>query len=390
MRTSLTCTFAVLGIAGATYAQPIRIATGSNNTVDGYLNIAPDEYGAWAQPFAGGAGPNDDNFNPTGTLPIRSVAFSSGFFIFVGSTERELLSDSADWQNTNSTLSGPFNSDVSLDRAVTAANVASDATGDGVNDTLTSAFRVFNASGTTNLSFTLTQEVRSISAGVSIMRQSYSILNSAPNPIDFSLVRGFDGDLIFTGTNYANDEVGTTCNAGTIGQFVYMREPANNATGVTLHGGADGRYYYGGKQNHTPTNGPPAMGFGTDVQVWDAYGVPASWQNYIATVGYDTDGFNGAVTGTQDSFIGLDFGVSLPANGTRTIVVTTTYGQITPAAIPCPGDLNGDLSVGLSDLTLLLANFGTTGSGIIGDIDNDGDVDLSDLTAFLANFGTSC
>lgn len=58
----------------------------------------------------------------------------------------------------------------------------------------------------------------------------------------------------------------------------------------------------------------------------------------------------------------------------------------------CPGDLDADYQVGLSDLTILLANFGTPiGAGIEdGDLDGDGDVDLSDLTVLLANFGVTC
>lgn len=393
---------AVLGLALATHAlaQPIRLATGPSNAVDGYLNVAPDEYGAWTQPFAGGAGPNDDNFNPAGTLPngqpipLRNVCFTSGFFLFVGTTDRELLSNSADWQAVSAAGVPAFNTDATLDRQVTAANVASDVTGDGVNDTLSSAFRVFNAAGTIDLAATLVQRVRSAAPGVAVMHQTYTFTNNAANPLSASLVRALDGDLIYTAVNYANDQVGTTCNAAGIGQFVFMREPDVDSTALTLYGGADGRYYYGGKQNHTPINGPPAMGYGTDVQVWVAYGVPPTWQNYIATVGYNVDGINGNVAGTADSFIGLDFELSLAPGASKTIRVSTTYGRPTPASIPCPGDLNGDFSVGLSDLTLLLASFGSSVGDPAynpdADLDGNGSIGLTDLTLFLANFGASC
>lgn len=56
------------------------------------------------------------------------------------------------------------------------------------------------------------------------------------------------------------------------------------------------------------------------------------------------------------------------------------------------GDLDGDGDVDLSDLAILLGNFGQT-SGMTysdGDLDDDGDVDLSDLSAMLAVFGTGC
>ncbi|MBU0616802.1 MAG: hypothetical protein KKI02_03720 [Planctomycetes bacterium] len=59
---------------------------------------------------------------------------------------------------------------------------------------------------------------------------------------------------------------------------------------------------------------------------------------------------------------------------------------------PLPGDLDGDCDVDLSDLSQLLANYGTTGGATYedGDLDGDGDVDLSDLSALLANYGISC
>ena len=65
-------------------------------------------------------------------------------------------------------------------------------------------------------------------------------------------------------------------------------------------------------------------------------------------------------------------------------------GSVT--VIACPGDLDGDGAIGLSDLASLLANYGAT-SGVDyfdGDIDLDGDVDLSDLAELLAVYGTTC
>lgn len=60
--------------------------------------------------------------------------------------------------------------------------------------------------------------------------------------------------------------------------------------------------------------------------------------------------------------------------------------------IPCPGDLNGDMMVNLSDLAQLLGNYGMTSGATYedGDLDGDGDVDLSDLAALLGVYGTSC
>ena len=57
---------------------------------------------------------------------------------------------------------------------------------------------------------------------------------------------------------------------------------------------------------------------------------------------------------------------------------------------PCAGDATGDGKVDLSDLALLLSQFGEVGGTFGGDLDNDGDVDLSDLALLLTRFGEIC
>jgi hypothetical protein len=56
----------------------------------------------------------------------------------------------------------------------------------------------------------------------------------------------------------------------------------------------------------------------------------------------------------------------------------------------CPADLDGDGLVGLTDLTTLLSNYGSSGAAVIGDIDGNGTVGLEDLTALLGMFGAEC
>lgn len=62
-------------------------------------------------------------------------------------------------------------------------------------------------------------------------------------------------------------------------------------------------------------------------------------------------------------------------------------GYIDTCPAVCPGDLNGDQVVDLSDLAQLLANYGLSGSSLPGDIDDSGTVDLSDLALQLSNYG---
>ena len=56
--------------------------------------------------------------------------------------------------------------------------------------------------------------------------------------------------------------------------------------------------------------------------------------------------------------------------------------------VDCPADVSGDGSVDLSDLNLVLANFGQATSD--GDANGDGMVDLTDLNTILGAFGSTC
>ena len=53
-----------------------------------------------------------------------------------------------------------------------------------------------------------------------------------------------------------------------------------------------------------------------------------------------------------------------------------------------PGDANADGTVDVNDLTIVLSNFGTTGTTWSqGEFTGDGTVDVNDLTIVLTNFG---
>ncbi|MCH2135510.1 MAG: hypothetical protein MK101_02885 [Phycisphaerales bacterium] len=53
-----------------------------------------------------------------------------------------------------------------------------------------------------------------------------------------------------------------------------------------------------------------------------------------------------------------------------------------------PGDVNGDCVVDVSDVLLIVSNWGATGGQ--GDADGDGDTDAVDLLMVLAQWGSSC
>lgn len=65
--------------------------------------------------------------------------------------------------------------------------------------------------------------------------------------------------------------------------------------------------------------------------------------------------------------------------------------SVAPPA-PCPADLNGDRVIGLSDLAILLSNFGLSGNATAaqGDLNGDRAVNLTDLAQLLSVFGTNC
>ena len=55
-----------------------------------------------------------------------------------------------------------------------------------------------------------------------------------------------------------------------------------------------------------------------------------------------------------------------------------------------PGDANGDGKVDVNDLTIVLTNFGQTGTTWSqGEFTGDGTVDVNDLTIVLSNYGTT-
>lgn len=104
----------------------------------------------------------------------------------------------------------------------------------------------------------------------------------------------------------------------------------------------------------------------------------------------------GTVSGAHTPMLTIQ-PVGTADTGAYTVRVSNGCGSVlsdaaTLAVEPLPGDVNSDGACDLTDLAILLSNFGTP-AGMArrhGDLDGDGDVDLSDLAVLLARFGTAC
>lgn len=311
---SACCAGAAVGLLSAV-AMASDIATGPSSASDGFLRVGLDEFGSWASAGFGGTG---DTFNPAGPLTAQEATFTSGFLFFSG-IQRELLSTSADWQ-------AGLPADASLSTSITAPNSASDTNADGVNDTLTSGFRLFG--GTTDLAFSLTQRVQTAGPGVSFLSQEYVVTNNGNANISFEMVRALDADLLWSG-DFGDDQVGTTMHSNALGPYVFQEEAADaGITAITLSMVQAGNYY-GGKHGITPGGAGTPYDFGTDTEVYDAFGVPNNWRNNIAGVGYNLDGVSGPFppgsSSPEDGFIGLDVAVNrlMPGQSTTISVLHT-------------------------------------------------------------------
>lgn len=89
-------------------------------------------------------------------------------------------------------------------------------------------------------------------------------------------------------------------------------------------------------------------------------------------------------TGSTLALVGAgDYTLTATDPGTGcTVGFTGTVG--------CPGDLDGDLIVGVSDILQLLGSFGCLGECGNTDVNADGAVNVTDVLFILGLFGSSC
>lgn len=121
---------------------------------------------------------------------------------------------------------------------------------------------------------------------------------------------------------------------------------------------------------------------------------------------FDDDAFIGRGNNTLAAFAAFDLSISDTRNIYITLQLRNSAGQDlnstpvfgTPDAFAhiafCPGDVDHDYDVDLTDLSLMLTSFGTCDGdpnyNLLADVNDSGCVDLTDLAILLANFGTNC
>jgi probable HAF family extracellular repeat protein len=80
-------------------------------------------------------------------------------------------------------------------------------------------------------------------------------------------------------------------------------------------------------------------------------------------------------------------GTTIVGSGQDTFFPFLSRSFIITLPPPCPGDSNGDGEVDVDDLTNVVLDWGTDGSGHGGDVDGSGIVDVDDLTLVILGWG---
>lgn len=340
---------------------------------DGSATVLTDMFGSAAGSFADGFG--GDEFDPRGAFVRDAPTFSNGSFFFVPGLARELFTSNIEWPDALG-----FNPDVSVSLTRVERGQVTDRDNDGQNDYLETEF---DMTAPFSMNVKVIQEM--VCCPEPTWMVTYVMTNTGLGSADFSMHRVWDIDQYWSGS-FTNEEVGVAGNGDPLGPVVFQREfgAAFAATTMGLSSSPSADFYYGGKQAHIPTGGGPAFGFGTDVLTWNNYGMPLTWRNYVAFLGYNIDGASGAANG--DGHIALEHTVNLAAGETKQLTYYHVYGGLRPTRVT--GDVNCDGCVDDTDLAIVLSLFGTNMRA--GDVNLDGIVDDTDLAIVLANFGLGC
>ncbi|RPG80091.1 MAG: hypothetical protein CBC74_006810 [Crocinitomicaceae bacterium TMED114] len=127
-----------------------------------------------------------------------------------------------------------------------------------------------------------------------------------------------------------------------------------------------------------------AFGSEADCAACVAGNCQADFENCAGIVDLDGDG-ESTVCDCDDSNADVYPG----APGTAAGLDNNCDGALSAEELGCPLDLNGDALITVSDVLVLLSEFGCL-SECSADIDGDGLVTVSDILALLGGFGTDC
>jgi hypothetical protein len=120
-------------------------------------------------------------------------------------------------------------------------------------------------------------------------------------------------------------------------------------------------------------NLPWTLNIGSDSVTWSTTSNPIRWST-LYNFRFRADAPPDTVTAT--------FGLFRP--GTPTELTGQTVG---PTPAPCIADTDGNGVVDVDDLTAVILDWGTDGSGNNGDVDGSGVVDVDDLTEIILGWG---
>jgi hypothetical protein len=123
----------------------------------------------------------------------------------------------------------------------------------------------------------------------------------------------------------------------------------------------------------------------SDIAATDGFGRSVAVRPGLALVGSPADDDAGSASGSAYAFHGLH-------DCDDTGVLDLVEGDQSAEASCDPGDFDGDGCPRISDLVLMIVNFGVRhhGGPLDGDMDNNGVVELLDFRDFLDHFGREC
>jgi protein tyrosine phosphatase (PTP) superfamily phosphohydrolase (DUF442 family) len=300
-------------------------------TGPGHVDVDLDEYGS----FGLFLGPNfDDHFQPFGSVDREATSIDLQY-MFLTTTDAKVtavaLSDSKTvWTTLEgfSQATGVTGDRTAMTRVITQANTRIAA------NEIQSKFQIVDATvPAVDLEVSVDQKLV-VNGQVTVLQQDYAIQNASSSSIDIVFDAQWDLDLSWSGPGghaWFDDVAGV----GTGLCYVYQQEPGSTTEALALADGSSDvpmTTYYTAKDGVAPPdNGTPPYMSWLEHQIWDLRGVPASWRDSLANVGYDVAGDTGMTPG-NDAMIGTEYAFTLPAGATRTIRLRRHYGTV---ALPC-------------------------------------------------------